>query len=115
MPEPTKPRKLLEPLPARTWTVYLTVTDTPGPGEDYLSKDDIIANVLKRASHPGIAVVAEDAEEHVAEPSRPEPSEEPAQMWPVEPAPAAPAFTTLQPVRSQSVVSSIRRWLGARR
>lgn len=111
------PRKLSTPLVPKRWLVTLAVVDTPGPGEDYLGKDDILANVLRRASHAGVEILSEHAEEDTRPLAPAENYEETSVMWPVEedsppaaaPAVAAPALTTLRP----SSWEKISHWLGS--
>lgn len=129
-------RKVRDPMKPKHWVAHLRVTDTPGPGEDYLTGEQILDNVLKRSTHAGVEIVdesveeVEEAEEETEVEIVPERSnrmwpmhetEEPPEEPPIDedlysraPEVSTPQFTTIEPARSRSILNSIKRWMRTR-
>lgn len=102
------PRALIPAQRPKRWRVTLGVVDTPGPGEDYLSKEDLLANVLKRKTHSGVEVIEEQAVEDPLPVFEVDPSNyvEPEVIWPPDPRP--PELTSPR----ESFSDRVRHWLG---
>lgn len=115
------PRALIPPQRPKRWRVTLEVVDTPGPGEDYLSKEDLLDNVLKRKAHAGVGVLHEEAVEDpvpVFEGTYVDPALDPRPpvfegnievVWPADPRPPE-----LTPPR-ESFSDRVAHWLGRRK